>query len=53
VYEVCIDASLDDGSLTYGEYYLPVRTEDEILLSCHVCHPVSVANDNLSGNSLS
>ena len=24
-YEVCIDASLDDGHLTYGEYYLPVR----------------------------
>jgi aminopeptidase-like protein len=48
VYEVCIDAGLDNGSLTYGEYYLPGATEDEILLSCHVCHP-SLANDNLSG----
>jgi aminopeptidase-like protein len=46
VYEVCIDAGLDNGSLTYGEYYLPGATEDEILLSCHVCHP-SLANDNL------
>ena len=34
--------------LTYGECYLPGTTEDEILLSCHVCHP-SLANDNLSG----
>ena len=48
VYEVCIDASLDNGSLAYGEYYLPGATEDQILLSCHVCHP-SLANDNLSG----
>ena len=48
VYEVCIDATLEDGSLTYGECYLPGTLEDEILLSCHVCHP-SLANDNLSG----
>jgi aminopeptidase-like protein len=46
-YEVCIDATLDDGFLTYGESYLPGTMEDEILLSCHVCHP-SLANDNLS-----
>jgi aminopeptidase-like protein len=47
-YEVCIDSTLADGSLTYGEYYLPGECEDEILLSCHICHP-SLANDNLSG----
>ncbi len=47
-YEVCIDSSLSDGSLTFGECYLPGRTESEILISCHVCHP-SLANDNLSG----
>jgi aminopeptidase-like protein len=47
-YEVCIDASLEPGSLTYGEYYLPGESTDEILISCHVCHP-SLANDNLSG----
>jgi aminopeptidase-like protein len=47
-YEVVIDSSLEDGHLTYGEYYLPGETEDEILISCHVCHP-SLANDNLSG----
>jgi aminopeptidase-like protein len=47
-WEVCLDTALVDGSLTYGEAYLPGTTEDEVLVSCHVCHP-SMANDNLSG----
>jgi aminopeptidase-like protein len=47
-YEACIDSSLEPGSLTYGEAYLPGETTDEILISCHACHP-SLANDNLSG----
>ena len=47
-YEVCIDSTLADGHLSYGEYYLPGRTSDEVLISCHTCHP-SLANDNLSG----
>jgi aminopeptidase-like protein len=46
-YEVAIDSSLKPGSLTYGEYYLPGASDDEVLLSCHICHP-SLANDNLS-----
>jgi aminopeptidase-like protein len=50
-YEVCIDASLEDGYLTYGEYYLPGETNDEVLLSSHICHP-SLCNDNLSGIAL-
>jgi len=47
-YEVMIDSSLKDGHLTYGEILLPGETTDEILISCHICHP-SLANDNLSG----
>lgn len=47
-YDVFIDSSLEDGHLTYGEYYLPGETEEEILFSTHICHP-SLANDNLSG----
>jgi aminopeptidase-like protein len=43
---------LADGSLTYGELVLPGDTEDEILLSSHVCHP-SLADDNLSGIAVS
>jgi aminopeptidase-like protein len=51
-YEVCIDSSLEDGNLTYGECYLPGRSTDEVLISCHACHP-SLANDNLSGITVS
>jgi aminopeptidase-like protein len=47
-YEVLIDSTLADGSLTYGECYLPGRATDEVLISAHACHP-SLANDNLSG----
>jgi aminopeptidase-like protein len=47
-YEVSIDASLEEGHLTYGEAYFPGETGDEILISSHSCHP-SLANDNLSG----
>jgi aminopeptidase-like protein len=47
-YEVCIDSSLADGTLSYGECFLPGQSSDEILISCHACHP-SLANDNLSG----
>jgi len=48
LYDVCIDAALEPGSLTYGECVLPGATADEILLSAHVCHP-ALCNDNLSG----
>jgi aminopeptidase-like protein len=47
-YEVCVDTTLADGHLTYGEHLIEGHTTDEVLVSCHVCHP-SLANDNLSG----
>lgn len=47
-YDVVVDTSLEPGSMTYGEVYLPGEVDDEVLLSAHVCHP-SLANDNLSG----
>jgi aminopeptidase-like protein len=50
-YEVSIDSSLENGHLTYGEYFHKGETEDEFLLSAHVCHP-SLANDNCSGIAL-
>lgn len=50
-YEVVIDSTLEDGSLTYGEFTLPGETDQEILLYSHICHP-SLANDNLSGISI-
>jgi len=48
MYEAVVDSSLEDGHLTYGECYLPGETSDEVLVSCHVCHP-AICNDNLSG----
>ena len=47
-YEVCIDSTLAPGHLTYGECVLAGDSSDEVLISCHVCHP-SLCNDNLSG----
>jgi aminopeptidase-like protein len=50
-YEVNIQSTLEDGHLTYGELFIPGETEEEILISCHSCHP-SLCNDNLSGMAL-
>jgi aminopeptidase-like protein len=51
-YEVCIDSTLEPGSLTYGELVLPGATDEEILISTHVCHP-SLCDDNLTGIAVS
>jgi len=47
-YEVFIDGSLEDGSMTWGDCLLPGSTTEEVVISSHVCHP-QLANDNLSG----
>jgi aminopeptidase-like protein len=47
-YRVVIDATLEPGALTYGEAIVAGRTENEFLVTTHVCHP-ALANDNLSG----
>jgi aminopeptidase-like protein len=47
-YEVFIDSTLDDGHLSYGEHVVPGELTDEIIVSCHICHP-SLANDNMAG----
>lgn len=51
-YEVVIDSTLENGSLTYGECLIPGTRKEEVLISCHACHP-SLCNDNLSGVVLS
>lgn len=50
-YEVMIDSTLQPGSLSYGEYFIAGEISDEVLISCHACHP-SLCNDNLSGIAL-
>jgi aminopeptidase-like protein len=50
-YEVFIDSSLENSYLTYGEYYREGEKTEEVLISCHTCHP-SLCNDNLSGITL-
>ncbi len=46
-YEVCIDADLQPGHLTWGEIVIPGKSDETVLFSSHICHP-SLANDNLS-----
>ena len=48
-YDVRIDSSFDEhGALSYGECLLEGESSEQVLISCHVCHP-SLCNDNLSG----
>jgi aminopeptidase-like protein len=48
LYDVVIDTDLSPGYLTYGELLLEGDSEEEVLISTHICHP-SLCNDNLSG----
>ena len=50
-YDVVIDSTLKDGALIYGEHVHKGSSDDEILLTTHICHP-SLANDNCSGLAL-
>jgi len=47
-YDVYIDSTLHPGHLTYGEFRIQGETDEEVMISCHSCHP-SLCNDNLSG----
>src|SRR5580700_8896856 len=47
-YHVYIDSTLHPGHLTYGEFRIQGETDEEVMISCHSCHP-SLCNDNLSG----
>ena len=47
-YVVHIATTLQLGVLNYGEFLIPGKVAEEVLISTHICHP-SLANDNLSG----
>ena len=44
-----IDAHLYDGAIEVVETLLPGKTDEQILITAHLCHPRSSANDNASG----
>lgn len=46
-----IDASLYDGALEDVTALLPGSTDEEVLLTAHLCHPRASANDNASGSA--
>lgn len=50
-FDIYIDSELKDGALSYGELYSGGTEEEEIIITCHACHP-SLCNDNLSGISV-
>jgi len=48
-FKVVINSSLKKGgNLHYGEFLIPGKSKQEILISTYVCHP-SLANNELSG----
>jgi aminopeptidase-like protein len=47
-FEIFIDSSLEEGSLTIGELLIKGKSKKEYLLSCYICHP-SMLNDSMSG----
>ena len=44
-------AKLYPGAIENVEAFIPGETEDEILLTAHLCHPQASANDNASGSA--
>jgi aminopeptidase-like protein len=48
-YKVYVDSRYNkNGKLTYGEYFIKGKSEEEILFSSYICHPQMV-NNELSG----
>lgn len=44
-----IDAVVSDGEIENVEVMIPGETEEEVLMTAHLCHPRSSVNDNASG----
>lgn len=44
-----VDSSLYDGAIEVVETMLQGETNEEVLITSHLCHPRSSANDNASG----
>ncbi len=46
-----VDTKLYPGKIEVVEAWLPGESDEEVLISAHLCHPKSSANDNASGVS--
>lgn len=46
-----MNSTLGDGEMCNAMGFIPGSTEEEVILSAHLCHPRSSANDNASGVS--
>lgn len=47
-FHVCIQSTLTEGAMSYGEIYIKGRSKKEIVFSTYICHPQMV-NNELSG----
>ena len=47
-FQIKIESSLENGSLSYGELYIKGNSKQEIVFSTYICHPQMV-NNELSG----
>lgn len=47
-FEIFIDSTLENGSLSIGELLVEGKSKKEYLLSSYICHP-SMLNDSMSG----
>ena len=44
-----VDAKSYDGNMDVLEAFIPGKTEEEVVVVAHLCHPQASANDNASG----
>jgi aminopeptidase-like protein len=51
LYSVLIDSEFINGSMTFGQVYIPGKITNEILFTTYICHPM-MANNELSGPAI-
>lgn len=44
-----VKSTVEDGTIENVEAYIPGETDEEVLMTAHLCHPRSSVNDNASG----